>query len=237
MQEPDSREHLSALMDGELGTEPARFLLRRMEREPELARAWSRWHLIRACMAERVPASPHADPLRVAAAGDDAFVARVLAAALAQPQPRRHWARYVGGGAIAASVAAAALMFAVPQSTSTDSGVVAGSGYSARYSARALASAAASHGASPRIAAAPASRVASASWLDRQPMFLAARRAAVNPVLSGNYLQQAAYAPDAAVGSAPMLVRDPQQNVDGAPYMILLVPQQNARPQAPSQQH
>lgn len=233
MQEPDSREHLSALMDGELGAEPARFLLRRMEREPELARAWSRWHLIRACMAERVPVSPHADPLRIDAVDDDAFVARVRVAVRAQPQPRRHWARYIGGGAIAASVAAAALMFAVPQSTSTDSGVVAGSD----RSARALASAVASRAASPRIAAAPASRDVSAPWLDRQPMFLAARPAAVNPVFSGNYLQQAAYAPDASAGSAPMLVRDPQQNVDGAPYMILLVPQQNARPQATPQQH
>jgi sigma-E factor negative regulatory protein RseA len=215
-----------------MGTEPARFLLRRMEREPELARAWSRWHLIRACMAERVPGSPHADPLRIGASGDDAFSERVLAALRVQPQARRHWARYIGGGAIAASVAAAALILSVPQSLSTDAGIASGSD----HSAHALASAGTSHAAPSRIVAASAGRDASAPWLDRQPAFLAARPAAVSPVLSSSYLQQAAYAPGAV--SVPMLVRDPQQNVDGAPYMILLVPEQNARPQAtPQQQH
>ena len=231
MQERDSREHLSALMDGELEADSARFLLRRMERDPELARAWSRWHLVRACMAERTPSSPRADSLRIGASGDDAFTARVLAAVKAQPQPRRHWAHYIGGGAIAASVAAAALILSVPQPLSSDGSVAGGS----NRSARAPTSAAASRGASSSIAVVSASRDASASWLDRQPAFLAARPAAVSPVLSSSYLQQAAYAPGAM--SSPMLVRDPQQNAGGAPYMILLVPEQNARLQATPQQH
>jgi len=86
--DPTSLDHLSALMDGELGAEPARFLLRRMEHEPELARTWSRWHLIRACLnGERSAAQ--ADPVRLASAAthdEDAFSTRVLRAVQARPQ-------------------------------------------------------------------------------------------------------------------------------------------------------
>ncbi|MBS0431041.1 MAG: sigma-E factor negative regulatory protein [Proteobacteria bacterium] len=236
MEEHDSREHLSALMDGELGAEPARFLLRRMEHDPELARAWSRWLLARACLAQRAAtASPHSDPLRIAAAGnDDAFVARVMEQTRTFVQPRRHWARFIGGGAIAASVAAAALMLSVPQSTSTDGTVGGGADRTVRAVAQSPSRAAP---AAARIAAAPAGRNASMPWLDRQPAFLAARPGVAGSMLSGNYLQQAAYAPDAAVTPASVLSRDPQrQSFDGAPYLILLVPEQATRPQA-AQQH
>jgi len=78
--DPTSREDLSALMDDELGAEPARFLLRRMEHEPELAQVWSRWHLIRACLGGARDDAP-ADPVRRANAGskdEDLFAARVL---------------------------------------------------------------------------------------------------------------------------------------------------------------
>lgn len=213
-----SHEDLSALMDGELEAEPARFLLRRMERDPEMARTWSRWHLIRASLAQRAQASAHLDPWRLlSASNDDAFVARVMAQVSAQP--RRHWARYIGGGAIAASVAAAALMLSVPQTTSTDAHVANAPGRAPALAAnRAVASAA-----PPRVAA--ASLAASAPWLDHQPSFLAARPA--NGTLNPDYLQQAAYAPDS--GSATLLMRDArQQQFNGAPYMILLVPEHNA---------
>ncbi len=224
MDTTSSREHLSALMDGELGAEPARFLLRRMQGDSELARTWSRWHLIRACLAERAPSSPHADPLRVAAASDDdAFAARVMAQIRMASPPRRHWARYIGGGAIAAGVAAAALILSVPQSPSTGSGI-AGAGQSTRAPVAALPPAPAA-----RIAAAPVSRELSPPWLDRQSMFLAERPTMAGS-LSGEYLQQAAYAPDAA---APLLMREPQQRADGAPYLILLVPDRQTPPQPP----
>jgi sigma-E factor negative regulatory protein RseA len=233
MEERNHREDLSALMDGELGTEPAHFLLRRMQGDPELARAWSRWHLIRACLAERAQSSTHSDPIRIAAASDDdAFVARVMAQVQTTAQPRRHWARYVGGGAIAASVAAAALMLSVPQSTSTD-GVAAGG--AERHFARAPAATLSAAPLASRIAATPVDRTSPLPWLDRQSTFLAAHPAAGSTMLSGNYLQQAAYAPD---GGARMLMREPQQQTSGAPYMILLVPDQNARraqPQVPQQ--
>src|SRR5690348_9902412 len=108
--DPTSREDLSALMDGELAAEPTRFLLRRLDHDPELGATWSRWHLIRACLAS--------DPARMPgpALGND-FASRVAAAVQAEAAPRtrqRHWARYMGGGAIAAGVAVAALMLNTP---------------------------------------------------------------------------------------------------------------------------
>lgn len=212
--DPTSREDLSALMDGELGAEPARFLLRRMEHEPELARAWSRWHLIRACLGGEAKAGP----VRLAGAKDeDIFAARVLQAVQAQPQRARHrWARYLGGGAIAASVAAAALILSVPQTTSTETSLAAAPERTATAAAR-----------TGMIAAAPVSakrESAPLPWLNnRQPTFLAATPAAGSGLLQSNYLQQAAYAPDE---HHSILLRNP--GVGNAPYMLMLVPDQAA---------
>lgn len=217
--DPTSREDLSALMDGELDAEPARFLLRRMENEPELARAWSRWHLVRACLGGTRDGVQ--DPVRLAGAGandDDAFAARVLHAVQAQPrQGRRHWARYLGGGAIAASVAAAALILSVPQATSTDTTLASTPERTATAAAR-----------TGMIAAAPVSarrESAPVPWLDnRQPTFLAATPATGGRLLQPNYLQQAAYAPDAG---ASVLTSEPGTAAT-PPYMILLVPDRGA---------
>lgn len=225
---PNSREHLSALMDGELGAEPARFLLRRLEHEPELARSWSRWHLVRACLAKDA-AAEHADPLRIALAvshDENEFAARVLQAVQALPQARRHWTRYLGGGAIAASVAAAALILSVPQTTSPDTTLAVAPEHTTTAAAR-----------TGMIAAAPvaAKRETAPPWLDsRQPMFLAARPATARGVFGGGllqpgYLQQAAYAPDA---NNPILMRAPGQT-GHAPYLIMLVPDSGAAAQSP----
>ena len=82
-----SRENLSALMDGELSAEPTRFLLRRLEHDPELGATWSRWHLIRACLAADASQAPGID------SGFTARVAAALAAETAPPAPRRRWTR------------------------------------------------------------------------------------------------------------------------------------------------
>ncbi|MGH8165400.1 MAG: sigma-E factor negative regulatory protein, partial [Rhodanobacteraceae bacterium] len=207
--DPTSREDLSALMDGELDAESARFLLRRVEHESELARTWSRWHLVRECLT-RDGARSMAHPQT-----DDVFAARVLNALQQRAHTRRRWARFAGGGAIAASVAAAALILAVPQTTTNDSTIAAVSAHSA-ISVN-----------TKTLAAMPAPRVAApAPWLaGASPTFLAARPASANAVLAGGgylqsgYLQTASYAPDAA----PMLIRDPNGQ-GNAPYLILLVP-------------
>ena len=101
------REQLSALVDGELGADEARFLLRRMEHDPELAGCQERWQLLGDVMRGQAPALAPAD-----------FSAAVAAAIAAEPtpqsEPRRQvrrsgWRAWGGGAALAASVAAVAL--------------------------------------------------------------------------------------------------------------------------------
>ena len=101
------REQLSALVDGELGADEARFLLRRMEHDPELSGSQERWQLLGDVM--RGQASLLAPP------GFSAAVAAAIAAEPApQAEPRRQvrrtgWRAWGGGAALAASVAAVAL--------------------------------------------------------------------------------------------------------------------------------
>lgn len=100
------REQLSALVDGELGADEARFLLRRMEHDPELGGCQERWQLLGDVMRGQASL--------LAPAG---FSAAVAAAISAEPAPqtdarrqvRRSGWRAWGGGALAASVAAVAL--------------------------------------------------------------------------------------------------------------------------------
>jgi hypothetical protein len=98
--DPNTHEQLSALADGELGPDETRFLLRRLQAEPELAACWQRFHLARACLRHEPALLP-----------DAAFAAAVAARLNAQQQPSvgRSWLRNAAGGAIAAGVAALAL--------------------------------------------------------------------------------------------------------------------------------
>ncbi|MBN5035606.1 sigma-E factor negative regulatory protein [Stenotrophomonas maltophilia] len=101
------REQLSALVDGELGADEARFLLRRMEHDPELAGCQERWQLLGDVMRGQATA--------LAPAGFSAAVAAAIAAEpTPQAEPRRQvrrsgWRAWGGGAALAASVAAVAL--------------------------------------------------------------------------------------------------------------------------------
>lgn len=105
------RQQLSALVDGELAADEARFLLRRLQHDPELSACQERWQLFgdalrgQACapapsgFAERVAAAVAAEPAPVAAGAGKARTA-----------PRRAgWLGWGGGAALAASVAAVAL--------------------------------------------------------------------------------------------------------------------------------
>ena len=98
--DPQTLEQLSALADGELGPDETRFLLRRLEAEPELAARWQRYHLARACMRH--------EPALLPVAGFSAAVAARLDVKQ-QTAARRSWLRHATGGAIAAGVAAMAL--------------------------------------------------------------------------------------------------------------------------------
>jgi sigma-E factor negative regulatory protein RseA len=111
-------ETLSAAMDGELSREELRFMLRRLDHDASLLQVWTRYHVGADGLRRQLPA--------MASAG---FASRVMqliedeqSASLATPK-RRDWLRLSVGGAIAASVAVAALM--VSQPTARDSGLPA----------------------------------------------------------------------------------------------------------------
>lgn len=208
--DPTSREDLSALMDGELAAEPTRFLLRRLDHDPELGATWSRWHLIRACLAS--DASRMSTPRL-----NNDFAARVAVALQAEAEPRharqRHWARYVGGGAIAAGVAVAALMLNTPNPRVGAPAPVAQSG-----------AAPSSAVATSLAEAAPAGNQFTPSWLlSRQPTVLSAQPASANVVygtglMQPDYLRRATYARDETQPFAPAA----QANQTELPFSIVL---------------
>lgn len=214
--DPISREDLSALMDGELAAEPTRFLLRRLDHDPELGATWSRWHLIRACLAS--------DPARLPmpALGND-FASRVSAAVQAEAAPRmrqRHWARYMGGGAIAAGVAVAALMLNTPNPR-------VGAPATVTQSSTSTSTAPASAAATTLAEAAPAGNQLTPPWLlSRQPTVLPIQPASANVVygtglMQPDYLRRATYARDAALPAAPSF----QGGQSGVPFSIVLLPE------------
>lgn len=107
-EEPGLREQLSALVDGMLDPVRARFLLRRLQHDAELAGCFERWQLAGDALRGASPvALPAGFGLRVARAiADEA----AMVPAAASGGWRRPWAL----GALAASVAAVALFVARP---------------------------------------------------------------------------------------------------------------------------
>jgi sigma-E factor negative regulatory protein RseA len=99
-------EQLSALADGELSADSRRFLLKRLAEDAELKQAWSNYHRIGESLRGNTP--PAFD-----------LSARVQAALDAEAAPAsgalHGLARWVGGGAVAAAVALAAIL-ALPTS-------------------------------------------------------------------------------------------------------------------------
>src|SRR5690606_22117948 len=107
------RRQLSAMLDGELSPDQARFMLRRLQHDHELAARWERWQVCGDVLRGRGHALLPAD-----------FSSRVAAAIAAPPQPgatqsgfvagrvRPHRLLRWGGGALAASVALVALLMA-----------------------------------------------------------------------------------------------------------------------------
>ena len=211
--DPSSREDLSALMDGELAAEPTRFLLRRLDHDPELAATWSRWHVIRACLAS------DSSRLSMSKPGDDlaARVAAALESEAGTHARQRHWTRYVGGGAIAAGVAVAALMLNAPNPRIDTPAPVAQSRPSAG---------AAGGNTSLAEATNPASGAVAPPWmLSRQPTVLSAEPASANVVygtglMQPDYLRRATFARDAML---PFANAQPQDR-SGVPFSIVLLP-------------
>jgi sigma-E factor negative regulatory protein RseA len=102
-------EQLSALMDGELERDETRFLLKRLATEQDLPLRWARYHVVRQTLRRQA-----LDRLPINFA--DGVMARLDAEAVVVRAPRGAWLRWGAGGAIAASVAVAALVLTHPVS-------------------------------------------------------------------------------------------------------------------------
>ncbi|MGB0134739.1 sigma-E factor negative regulatory protein [Dokdonella sp.] len=102
------REQLSALMDGELSGEETRFLMRRLAHDQSLVSCWSNFHVARQAMRRQ-------EIVLVRSNFADSVLARIDTEV--QPEVRRTGTllRWASGGAIAASVAVAALVLSGPQ--------------------------------------------------------------------------------------------------------------------------
>ena len=107
---PETRlnEALSALMDGEADELELRRVLRELPLSPELAAAWKRYHAVRASLQQDMHLNPRVDLLKGVqarlAAEQDTHQGRMSG------MLRSRLVRYVGQGAIAASVAVAVLV-------------------------------------------------------------------------------------------------------------------------------
>ncbi|MGV6493347.1 sigma-E factor negative regulatory protein [Stenotrophomonas rhizophila] len=107
-----NRQQLSALIDGELSADEARFMLRRLEHDDALAGCHERWQLLGDVLRGQACAPAPLD-----------FAGRVRLAVAEEPLPQRvspdaerrsevrrsGWRRWGGGAALAASVAAVAM--------------------------------------------------------------------------------------------------------------------------------
>lgn len=115
----DDRENLSALFDGELDGDAARFALKRLGHDAQWRQACGRWQLCGDVLrgrAQGVAPADFADRVAAAIAADAAIQRSRESAAPAdaireRPRSRRGW---FGGAALAASVAVAALFVARP---------------------------------------------------------------------------------------------------------------------------
>lgn len=199
-------EQLSALMDGELEGDQARFVLARAERDPDVARRWARYQFAAQVLRREHPVLMHEDFA-------ESVMGAIAGPALAvRPRMAHRVLRWGAGGAIAASVAVAALVATrpagesptVPQPTfprvaSTVSG--------------------------PAIAVAPAAATTTTFGVGEvRP-----------PLLAPNAPLDAA---PASYGMETLLVPsfDPRsgarhaQSASAAPYVLLLAPADNAAP-------
>ena len=111
------RQQLSALMDGALPADEARFLLRRMQHDGELAQCVNRWHLAGDVLrgeAQAIVPTGFAERVAAAIASEPALVP---VAAVSRQSRWSGGLRWGSGAALAASVALVALFVARPPSS------------------------------------------------------------------------------------------------------------------------
>jgi sigma-E factor negative regulatory protein RseA len=100
-------EQLSALMDGELERDESRFLLKRLATDQELPLRWGRYHVVRQALRRQ-------DITALSPGFAESVMARLELEPAAQAHAVATWLRWGAGGAIAASVAVAALVLTRP---------------------------------------------------------------------------------------------------------------------------
>jgi sigma-E factor negative regulatory protein RseA len=104
---PELKQQLSELMDGELSRDQTRFLIKRLSSDAELGDCWQRWQLVSTCVRGNAVVAMRPD-----------FVARVSVALQSESSPRVVVSgvalKWVGGFAVAASVALAAIVAVRP---------------------------------------------------------------------------------------------------------------------------
>lgn len=210
------RQQLSALVDGELAADEARFMLRRLEHDSELSACQERWQVLGDVMRGQACAPAPLDftaRVRQAVDADARQNGPIVAAPAQQRAARTGWRRWGGGAALAASVAAVALFMAREQlpETNAPTPVIATTAEVAPAPAQSSAPTAADAGnVAGLVAAAPA---VAAAVTRRQDA--AARRG------SATRTQQAARAgtarlaePQRAIASAPVLPATPALRQD-----------------------
>ncbi|WP_313170619.1 sigma-E factor negative regulatory protein [Stenotrophomonas sp.] len=210
------RQQLSALVDGELAADEARFMLRRLEHDSELSACQERWQVLGDVMRGQACAPAPLDftaRVRQAVDADARQNGPIVAAPAQQRAARTGWRRWGGGAALAASVAAVALFMAREQlpETNAPTPVIATTAEVAPAPAQPSAPTAADAGnVAGLVAAAPA---VAAAVTRRQDA--AARRG------SATRTQQAARAgtarlaePQRAIASAPVLPATPALRQD-----------------------
>ncbi len=99
-------EQLSALMDGELERDQTRFLLKRLGSDAELPLRWARYHVTRQTL--------RGHELVLSAGFAEAVMAQLDQEPALRVRTSHAWLRWGAGGAIAASVAVAALVLTRP---------------------------------------------------------------------------------------------------------------------------
>ena len=109
----EPKEHLSQLMDGEIGGDTGRFVLRRLEASFELRQTWARYHLIRDCLRRQewgLGASGLSSRVREAidAPAESGKSARI------ESGREKRWLRPAAGFAVAATVAFMAVFTVAP---------------------------------------------------------------------------------------------------------------------------
>jgi sigma-E factor negative regulatory protein RseA len=100
----ETREHLSALVDGEISPDTGRFLVRRLGSDVKLRATWARYHLVRDCLRHQEGEIAHDDLC--------ARISQVIEneqVEIHKTPVYRRWLKPVGGMAIAASVALMAI--------------------------------------------------------------------------------------------------------------------------------